>query len=87
MEVRWSRAGGVFVDVKWRGPSRREILRQDAAAGCALHAGTTLHSLREGTRSRIISSAHPGDAVDVGQRGAVSTSAEDERDDRAATCS
>ena len=33
-----------------------------------LHAGATLHSLREGTRSGIISSAHPGDAVSDGQR-------------------
>ena len=43
MEVRWSRAGGVFVDVKRRGPSRREILRQDAVAGCALHAARWDH--------------------------------------------
>ena len=58
MEVRWSRAGGVFVDVKRRGPSRREILRQDAVAGCALLAARWDHiTLREGTRFGIISSA------------------------------
>ena len=89
MEVRWSRAGGVFVDVKRRGPSRRDFTAGCGGGVCAAHWD---HSLREGTRSGIISSTHPGDAADIGQRRAISTSVEDERDARnedraaAATC-
>ena len=38
---------------------------------CTLHAGAALHSLRQGTRAGEVSTVHPGDPVNGGQRGAV----------------
>ncbi len=43
---------------------------------CSLRAGATLYSIREGTRARISSSAHPGGVVDVDQRWAADTGVE-----------
>ncbi len=42
---------------------------------CTLHTGTTLYIFREGTRTGVVSSVHPGYAANIGQRGAAADTA------------
>ncbi len=63
-------------ETTWRGSRGRtwtaeKSKRDYGNVRCLLHAGATLPSVHEGTRAGIISSAHPGDIVDVDQRGAA----------------